>query len=300
MTDLSLNYNQVLDTDSPERAEMWGPSITQGNLVMVYAPTGVGKSYWAWAMAYACATGCKFLSYTPPKAYKVLLIEGELGTATTKKRLKMIQAASPLSPRGDYFRVLTKDQTGGTLWNISDPEMQKRYNAQIQDSDLIVIDNLMCAAFLMGKRDDEIAMWNRMAPWLFMLRDSGRTVVMIAHTNKAGLFTGVQTKMNLMDTVIELRPPDNYRPIAGTEFELHYRKTRDVKRTDALPMHVEFLEGPDGVSRWSWSPLQDSRTQQVQQLKGEGMTKREVAKQLGLTYREVSFAWEQWEMSYEG
>lgn len=295
MTDLSLNYNQVLDVETPDRREMWGQVIMEGNLVIVYAPTGVGKTALVMSLVYSMSTGTKFLSYTPSKNYKVLYIEGELGTATVKKRLKMIQAASPFSPRGDYFRVLTKDQTGGTLWNISDPEMQRRYNAQIGDSNVIVIDNLMCAAFLMGKRDDEIAMWNRLAPWLFMLRDSGRTVIMIAHTNKQGVFTGVQNKMNLMDTVIELRPPEVLRAIPGTEFEIHYRKTRDVKRTDAMPMHVEYLEGPDGVSRWSWSPLQDSRTRTVQQMKGEGMTKREVAKQLGLSYREVNYAWEDWE-----
>lgn len=299
MTNLSINANELQDIETPDRHQMWGPPITEGNLVTVYASTGVGKTYAVLAMVHGMSTGTKFLRYTPSKKYKVLYIEGELGTATMKKRYNMIQAASPLSPRGDYFRVLTKDQCGGTLWNISDPEMQKRYNAQIGDADVIVIDNLMCAAFLMDKRDDEIAMWNRLAPWLFMLRDTGRTVIMIAHTNKAGVFAGVQTKMNLMDTVIELKPPEVHRPIAGTEFDLYFRKTRDVKKIDAAPMHVEYLEGPDGISRWSWSPLEDNQYATIRQMKEEGMTRRQAAKQLGMSYREIQYAWNKWETQHE-
>lgn len=294
--DLSLTFNQVLDIETPERTQIWGPAIMQGNLVIAYAPTGVGKSLWAWSLGYAAAVGAKFLNHVCPKTYKVLLVEGELGAVTTKKRLQMIQAASPYSVRGDHFRVISKDQTGGTLWNMSDPQMQHRYNAQIQDADLIIIDNLMVAASPLNRHDDEIAMWNRLAPWLFMLRDSGRTVIMVAHTNKTGVFAGVQAKMNLMDTVIELRPPETSRAIAGTEFELHYRKTRDVKKTDALPLHVQYLEGPDGVSRWSWSELQDEQYAIIQRMKCEGLTRREVAKQLGLTYRQVSFQWDKWEV----
>ena len=295
--DLSLTFNQVLDIETPPRTQIWGPAIMQGNLVIAYAPTGVGKSLWAWSLGYAAAVGGKFLNHVCPHAYKVLLIEGELGAVTTKKRLQMIQAASPYSVRGDHFRVLTKDQTGGTLWNMSEPEMQRRYNAQIGDADLIIIDNLMVAAAPLNRHDDEIAMWNRLAPWLFMLRDSGRTVIMVAHTNKTGVFAGVQTKMNLMDTVIELRPPETLRPIPGTEFEIHYRKTRDTKKTDALPLHVEYCEGEDGVSRWTWRPLEDSQQKMIQQMKGEGLTRREVAKQLGLSYREVQYAWDKWEVA---
>lgn len=296
-TNLSMNFNQLLEVQSEQRDEMWGKVIVQGNLVIVYAGTGVGKSYCVWSMAYACSTGLKFLNNSSPRPYKVLLIEGELGTQATKMRLARIRDAFPLSPRGDHFRVVTKDQFGGQLPNMSDPAMQRVYNALIGDADLIIIDNLMVAAYPMNKHDDELTMWTRMAPWLFMIRDSGRTVVMVAHTNKNGVFSGVQTKMNLMDTVIELKGPEIPRAIAGTEFELHYRKTRDVKRNEAMPLHVEYIEGEDKVSRWIWRPLEDSRRKLIQQLKDEGLTRREVAKQLGITLREVSYAWDEMEVN---
>jgi putative DNA primase/helicase len=293
---LSLNINQLLDLETEEPEQLWGPPICTHNLVIVYGGTGTGKSYFTWKLAHSIATGSSFLNHKCGRPRKVLLVEGELGLATTKKRMKMIEAEAPISLRGDAFRVLSKDQCGGQLWNMSDPVMMRRYNAQIRDAEVIIIDNLMSAAFPMDRRDDEMAMWNRLMPWLFMVRDSGRTVIMVAHTNKAGVFAGVQTKMNLMDTVIELRVPEITRPVHGMEFELRYMKTRDVKKSEALPLHVEYIEGEDKVSRWVWRPLEDTRRSLVQQMKEEGLSKREVARQLNLSYREVNYAWDRWEV----
>jgi hypothetical protein len=61
-------------------------------------------------------------------------------------------------------------------------------------------------------------------------------------------------------------------------------------------MHVEFLEGEDGVSSWFWRPLEENRTESVQVMKQQGASKRDVAKALGLSYREVNTAWEQEEL----
>lgn len=294
---LSQNLNEIMDAETIEPEQLWGPAICTHNLVMVTAPTGLGKTYAVMKMTWTMASGGKFLNNTCFRTSKVLYIDGELGISTMKKRLKMIQAEAPYSPRGDYFRVLSKDHCGGRLWNISDPREQKKYNAQIRDAEVIVIDNLLSSIFPVDSRDNDVRQWERIIPWLFALRDSGRTVIMVHHTGKSGLQLGTSIKENWLDTSIELRPPAVMRPISGTEFELHYKKTRDVKRSEAMPLHVEYIEGEDKVSRWIWRPLEDSRQRLITQLKEEGMTRREVAKQLGISLREVSYAWDSMEVN---
>lgn len=287
----ALNLNQLLDLETVEPVSLWGPAICTHNLCMIFGGTGIGKSHLAWKLLHTISTGGRFLGQDCPRASKVLLVEGELGLSATKKRLKMIQAEAPYSPRGDHFRVLSKDHCGGRLWNLADPIDQEKYNVVIGDAQVVLIDNLLSSVFPIDRFDDDVKQWGRIIPWLFALRDSGKTVILIHHTGKSGTQLGTSVKENWLDTNIELRAPDTQRPVRGTEFELRYRKTRDVKKCDAQPMHVEYLEGEDQISRWTWRPLEDSRNDLVRSLQAEGLTRRDVAKQLGLSFREVNYAW---------
>jgi hypothetical protein len=286
------NINEIMDMETLTQQEYWGRILTSSQIMMVYAPTGVGKSFFVWSLLLALATGSRFLNHNCPIARRVLLAEGEMGLAYTKKRLRKLITDLPHTPRGDHFKVLSKDHCGGQLWNISNPEHQKRYNAQLEKVDVFCIDNLLSSAFPMHARDTEFSMWERIAPWLFMIRDSGRSVILVHHTNKGGQQQmGASTKMNWLDTAIELRPPQTERAINGTEFELRFAKTRDVKKCDAPPLSVQFLEDSDGNNHWVWSPLDDSQSTSVQDLKAKGLSRREVAKQTGLSFREVDSAW---------
>jgi putative DNA primase/helicase len=286
------NINEILDLDTLAQQEYWGRILTSSQIMMVYAPTGVGKSFFVWSLLLALATGSRFLNQNCPKPVKVLLAEGEMGLAYTKKRLGKLLPSLPYSPRGENFRVLSKDHCGGQLWNISNPEHQKRYNALLENVDVLAIDNLLSSAFPMSAKDNEFAMWERIAPWLFMIRDSGRSVILVHHTNKGGQQQmGASTKMNWLDTAIELRPPAVERAIAGTEFELRFAKTRDVKKSDAQPISVQFVEDEDGNNHWIWSPIENSQVSEVKEMKAKGMSRREVAKQTGLSFQEVELAW---------
>jgi hypothetical protein len=144
----------------------------------------------------------------------------------------------------------------------------------------------------MHSRDDDVKQWERILPWFHALRDTGRTVIVVHHTGKSGAQLGTSVKENWLDTNIELRLPLSSRPVRGTEFEWRFKKTRDVKRSDAQNMLVTYAEDEDGVSRWMWSPLNNAQTDVVRDLKAQGATRREVAKQTGLSFKEVNDAWE--------
>lgn len=288
---VSLNANQLLDFAGAEPAPIWGPTICSHNLVMVVGPTGIGKTFVMMKLAHTMSAGGKFLAWHVTTPRRVLYIDGELGIVGMKRRFRAVQAEAPYSPRGDNFRVLTKDQTGGRLWNISNPEDQRKYNAEIADADVVIFDNLLSCNFPLDGRDDEVKQWHRIMPWFFALRDTGRTVIVVHHTGKSGDQLGTSVKENWLDTSIELKAPEVYRPIAGTEFTLKFRKTRDVKRCDAPAMQIEYLTDEDGIGRWNWTELENNRRKQVEGLRSEGMSKREVAQALSLTYREVASLW---------
>ena len=287
---MSVTINELLAMELADPTHIWGPTICTHNLVMIYGPTGIGKTYVCMKLAHTIAAGGKWLAWDVERPRRVLYVDGELGLAAVKRRYRAIQSESFYSPLGSYFRVLSRDHCGARMWNISSPKEQKLYNAEIDDAEVIIFDNLLSCSFPIDGRDDDVKQWDRIVPWFHALRSSGRTVIMVHHTGKSGQQLGTSVKENWLDTNIELRacPP---RAVAGTEFEMHFRKTRDVKRSDAQSMHVEYIQGDDGVSRWYWETLLEDRRSKVASLKNKGLTKREVAAQLGMSFSEVETEW---------
>jgi RecA-family ATPase len=293
----AITVNELLSMETREAAQIWGPAICEFNIAMVFGDTGLGKSRLSYGMAYVMAAGGKLLAWEVSRPRKVLLVDTELTLNAIQRRIRSYAKSHPYSPKGENLRVLTREQCGERMWNISDPADQKKYNREIADADVIIFDNLLGCMFPMNSRDDEVSQWERVARWLYALRETGRTVIIVHHTGKSGDYLGSSVKTTLLDTNIELRPPAIRRPVQGTEFELHFRKTRDVKRADALPLHCEYVEDDMGISRWYWRHLETGREAEVSALKAEGASKREVAKALGLSLKEVGEAWSQEELN---
>lgn len=291
------NANELVDLDAPEFCVVWGPAFCLYNLVMLYGPTGIGKTYTLMKLAHTMASGGVWLQWAVTNPVRVLYVNTELPMGSIKRRFLQIQAEAAYSPRGDHFMVLSREHCGGRMWNISSPADQTKYNEAIGDSQVIVIDNLLGSMFPLHGRDDDVAQWERVMPWLFALRDSGRMVIVVHHTGKNGTQLGTSIKENFVDTSVELRAPMVQRPIRGTEFDWIWKKTRDVKRSDAQPMHVEYAEQMDGVSRWTWEPLNNSTQNSIRELRSKGQSKREVARALGISFRDVELAWEQEELN---
>jgi|688.fasta_scaffold05059_26 RecA-family ATPase len=293
-----VNANQLLDMDTPDVRLVWGPVITLGSLVMVFGPTGSGKSRLSMALAYIISAGGRFLNHSIEEPRKVLYIDTELEFPALKRRVLEIRGWAPFSPRGDHMRFFTRAQCGPRMWNLSNPIDQRKYLDIIGDSEVVFIDNILGCVYPTHSRDDDVSQWNRIIPWLHNLRASGKTIILLHHTGKSGQQLGTSIKEAWLDTNIELRIPQPLRLVRGLELELHYRKTRDVLRSDAAPMHVEYVQDTDsGVSRWYWKPLESAQQNTINDLKSKGMGKREVARVLGLSFREVELNWEDSEVN---
>lgn len=282
----------LLEADHHQPAHIWGPSIASHNLCMVYGWRGVAKTRFCMRLAYTIASGGKFLEWNVgfKNSRRVLYIDGELGRASMARRLKAIVFESEMVPIADSLRILSYENCGPRIWNISDPADQKKYNAEIADASVIFIDNILSCTYPMNRHDDELSQWQRILPWLHMIRDTGRTVVLVHHTGKSGTQLGTSIKENWLDTIISLSPPLIEKPINGCEFTLRFEKTRDVKKSDAPALKVQLLEGDDGISRWYHSNFESNPSEEVLALKAKGMTRKEIASATGLSFKQVNDA----------
>ena len=288
---MTINANELLEIDAPSPEPIWGPGFCTRNLTMVYGTRGVAKTRWAMKLAHTIAAGGKFLCWAVGDPRRVLYIDGELGLPSLRNRYRAIEAEAALSPEGDYFRVLSKDHCGHQLWNISNPKDQAKYDAAIGNAEVVIFDNLLSCMFPMDGKDDEVAQWRRVAPWLFHLREAGKLVILIHHTGKSGEQLGSSVKENFLDTCILLKKCQVERNIDGCEFDFIWTKTRDVKKSEAPNLHIELLDDDEGTPRWYWSSLGEEREQSIKNMKAMGISKRDAARELNLTLLEVSKLW---------
>ena len=57
---------------------------------MIYAPRGLGKTWFALGLAYAVASGSRFIKWDAPGPQGVLFIDGEMPLSLMQERLQKI------------------------------------------------------------------------------------------------------------------------------------------------------------------------------------------------------------------
>ena len=90
-----LDLKEFLQLSIKPRGMVLDPILPEKGLAMLYAARGTGKTHVALGIAYAVATGSKFLKWDAPKARRMLLIDGEMPAAALQERLASIVASAP-------------------------------------------------------------------------------------------------------------------------------------------------------------------------------------------------------------
>jgi putative DNA primase/helicase len=107
---------------------------------------------------------------------------------------------------------------------------------------------------------------------------------------------GCEDEFDLLDTVIALKHPVDYRPNDGLRCEVHFEKTRSMLGEAAMPFEVSLGSGPDGRAVWTCRNLEDAKTVQAAGLFAARMSVREVAQQLRISKTEAGRLRQRWSL----
>lgn len=277
-----VQIDDLIAVDFPPRKDIFGGWLCSQSLNMLYAWRGVGKTHAALNIAYAVASGGRWLHWNAPEASRVLYLDGEMPGNAIQERLSQIILASEHKAKPDHFRILTPDLNRHRfLPDLATEEGQQQIDELIGDSELIVVDNLSCLARRGGK-ENEAESWQIVADWALQQRAKGRSVLFIHHAGKGGAQRGTSKREDILDTVITLKHPKDYEPSEGARFEIHFEKARGL-HGDALEPIQAQLKLTDNGQIWSHRALEDAQTQIIQELKDEGLTIREIAEEIGIS-----------------
>ncbi len=272
----------------PERDMLLSPIIPAKGLVMAYAQRGIGKTFLGLNIAFAVASGGKFLRWNAAQAKRVLYVDGEMPQRALQERVNMMtQSSESYLPNSDYFRFLAMDmQELGVGINLALPEDQEIVEAEFGDAEFVVFDNL--STLVSGGRENDAESWDSMQAWLLRLRRKGKTVLLIHHAGRGENARGTSKREDVLDTVISLKRPANYMPTEGARFEVHLTKARGVFGESAQPFEAKLVMSHEGVVNWECCDIVDVELEQVMGLTDEGMTVREIASRLGIGRTKVN------------
>lgn len=276
----AYNIAEFLNLDIPPHENILAPIIKTQSLSMLFAKRGIGKTHIALGIAYAIASGGKFLKWEAEKPRRVVYLDGEMPACTMQERLAQIVKESEKEAEPDYFTLLTPDMQEMGMPDISTKEGQNDIEPFIRDAEIIVIDNISTLART-GK-ENEAEGWLPIQGWALDMRSRGKSVLFIHHAGKGGQQRGTSRREDVLDLVMELKHPDDYRSDQGARFEVHFTKARHLTGQDAEPFEASLT--PLG---WAYQSIDNAERKRVMDLKAEGLTHREIAEETGMSKSRV-------------
>ena len=273
----ALSATELMTLALPPRELLLEPIIPSRGLAMLYGPRGLGKTHVALGIAWATASGGRFLKWQADVPRRVLYVDGEMPAADMQERLRAIGSA----PQSLSF--LLADMQGPGMPDLGTPEgqgvLERAWGAA--PPELLVIDNL--SSLVSSARDNDADGWSLMQSWLLRLRRQGVSVLLVHHAGKGGQQRGTCRREDVLDMVIALRRPSDYEPKDGARFEVHLEKARGLFGPVTDPFEARLQSDALGIPGWSWEPLRDTEFARAVALFKDGISPADAAEELGVS-----------------
>jgi AAA domain len=279
-----LNLGEFLKLQLPRRRLMLAPWLSEKGTAMIYSLRGVGKTLLGLSTGYAIASGGSFLGWSAPEPRRVLYVDGEMTAPEMQHRLAAIVAGFKQEAAPDYFKMLSADITERGLPDLATPEGQRLFDDVIGDAEAVILDNI--STLCRSGKENEAEGWQAVQDWALAHRRAGRSLEFVHHAGKGGSQRGTSKREDVLDTVIALRWPTDYRSDQGARFEVHFEKHRGFHGADAEPFEVRYEER-DGAAIWTRTTIADVEVNRVADAIREGTSIRDAAAELGMNKSKV-------------
>jgi putative DNA primase/helicase len=276
---------QALEILPPE--PLIEPFLPCGDLAMISADRGVGKTQVSLGLAVAAATGTSFLRWNAPKRRRVLFVDGEMGPHLMKRRHAEAQGRLPpnVAPTEETLTFLTPDMClDGIMPDLATDEGRAAVDVlvEVTMAELLVLDNIS-TLFRVGEDESKSASWVGPQQWLVSLKARGVSVLLVHHLGKNGTQRGTSMREDVLGCSIRLKRPQDYEAREGCRFVLEYTKARNLTGEDAQGFEAALIDG-----RWNVEGKKAATLADVLELKQGGLSTREIAEHVGSSKSSVA------------
>ena len=240
----TVTFPELKSVGIPPRRKIIGDWFCEADLGFIFAPRGLGKTWFSLGLATAI-TGKKAFGPWPVLDHApVLYIDGEMPCESLEGRMAGMGADEELL-------VLNHESlfhTTGKVLNLTDPEAQDSITRLCLQRGIkvLILDNLSC--LFSGIRENEADAWEAVLPWLLTLRRHRVAVMIVAHSGRDGKnMRGTSRREDAAFTVIRLDEVSDKGAERkhGARFISRFTKDRNSK-IEQPALEWSFQTGEDG------------------------------------------------------
>lgn len=288
MLNRPVSASELISIETPPINALFAPWLRLGERSLLYAWTGIGKTWLSLSVAISAAAGRSFLKWQNSDIYRTLYVDGEMSFSVVQERHLAIENAQAIQVVGNNLDYLVDDTFDAGLPNIADPALKDTWLAMTKDYDLVVFDNLLSLGWATNNRDSDVTVWKNSQALFKAMSRRGQAVLLVHHEGKSGSQLGTSTRTNDMDAVINLRRSPIRR--AGKELclEWHFDKLRHGKSVDEEPVYIWSEELPPlddtpGGLLFEHEKLQDLHRDFAIEHARKGYKSKQIAEKLGVS-----------------
>jgi putative DNA primase/helicase len=284
----AISPEEMAEDMPPPLEYVFYPCLPTQGIAWIYAATGMGKTTFTLNLAYAIASGGRFLNYTCPKPRKVLYVDGEMAYNQLHSRVMAIREDQGILDFPNNLKLLTPDKIRPLrIPKIDDIEGQYIYERKLveENFEVVVFDNM---AVLSTHDQLKGAEWKKIIDWQLKLRSLGKSIINVHHSGKdVNGYRGASDMIDTADVAISLQPVYENgleeEIISTQKIKVKYSKHRNFGGKDALPFEVTFSDG-----KWSCRSMEKSEMDMVVEMVGLKMNQRDISKDTGLSLGKVN------------
>lgn len=149
-----------------------------------------------------------------------------------------------------------------------------------------------CGFFILRKTayfcsENESESWQQAQELALDLKRRGKSILFVHHAGKNGVQQGTSKREDILDSVIMLKHPEDYKAEEGARFEVYFDKARNFKGEDASSFQAQLL-AENGQFRWEISnDSEETLLNQIADMKAQGKTIIEIMAKTGRTKSQV-------------
>ncbi|PTX93472.1 hypothetical protein DB345_17855 [Spartobacteria bacterium LR76] len=226
----------------PSRQPVLGDWFMEGDLGFIYAPRGLGKTWFALGLATAVANGRAFGPWTATAPRRVLYVDGEMPCEALDARIGGMGESRELI-------VLNHEELfhfTGEVLNLATPAAQRALTGRLlaQGIGIVFLDNLSC--LFSGMKENDADDWESVLGWLLTLRRHRIAVVVVHHSGRnKETMRGTSRREDAAFWVIRLDAVNDEQR-DGAAFRSEFTKDRNSRREQS-PYEWTFQTLESGV-----------------------------------------------------
>ena len=223
----------------PERPRIVGDWFRDSDLGYIFAPRGIGKTWFAHALIASLTTGKDFGPWKVPSRVPVALLDGEMPPGDVQERLLSLGADPALLVVLSHQFLFDEAERS---FQLSDPEQRLALLIYCREMGIrvLVIDNLSSLSNVSENDNDA---WTQLGEWLLDFQRSGIAVVIIHHAGKNGTMRGSSRREDRASFTISLEDSrERTSTKEGARFVASFTKHRyAMAQPETMDWHFSFF-----------------------------------------------------------